>query len=83
MPGSIFSEITYYLEIYVSADIHGMGHFGMIVVPQSILLCGIQLRYVQRHWSSTVLTYEIFTLNEANTCVAIPNAWQRSVLALS
>jgi hypothetical protein len=42
-----------------------------------ILLRGIQLTYVQRYWGSTlqmVLTYKIFTLNEAKTCVVLPNA---------
>jgi hypothetical protein len=51
-----------------------------------ILLRGIQLTHVQRYWGSTVkmvLSYEIITLNEAITCVALPNACRRSVLALS
>jgi hypothetical protein len=30
-----------------------------------------------------VLVYKIFTLNEENTCVALPNACRRSVRALS
>jgi hypothetical protein len=51
-----------------------------------ILLHGIQLTHVQRYQGSTekmVLSYKIFTLNEANTYVALPNACRRSVRALS
>jgi hypothetical protein len=51
-----------------------------------ILLRGIQLTNVQRYQGSTVkmvLLYKICTLNEANTCVALPNACRRSVRALS
>jgi hypothetical protein len=43
-----------------------------------ILLRGI---HVQRQWGSTVKTlhsFKIFTLHEANTCVALPNAVRRS-----
>jgi hypothetical protein len=47
-----------------------------------ILLRGIQLTHVQRYWGSTVkmvFSYEIFSVHEVNTCVALPNAWRRSV----
>jgi hypothetical protein len=52
----------------------------------SILLRGIQLTHVQRYWGLTVkmvLPYKIVTFYEANICVALPNAWRRSVRALS
>jgi hypothetical protein len=51
-----------------------------------ILLRGIQLTNVQRYWGSTVkmvCSCKIFTFYEANTCVALTNAWRRSVRALS
>jgi hypothetical protein len=52
----------------------------------SILLRDIQLTHVQRSevqlWKRCFLT-KMFTLNEANTLVALPNAWRRSVCALS
>jgi hypothetical protein len=38
------------------------------------------------NWGSTVkmvFSYKSFTFYEANTCVALPNAWRRSVRALS
>jgi hypothetical protein len=41
---------------------------------KKILLSGIQLTHVKCHWGSTVkmvLSYKSFTLNEANTCVAL------------
>jgi hypothetical protein len=52
----------------------------------SILLRGIQFTHVQRYSGSTVkmvLSNKFFTLNEAITCVALPNACRRSVRALS
>jgi hypothetical protein len=51
-----------------------------------ILLRGIQLTLVHRYWCSTVkmvFSYKIFTFYEASTLVALPNAWQRSMRALS
>jgi hypothetical protein len=54
--------------------------------PAMILLRGIQLTHVPRYWGSTVkivLQYKIVTFYEANTYVALPNAWRRSVRALS
>jgi hypothetical protein len=50
-----------------------------------ILLRGIQLTHAQYYWGSTVKmlsSFEIFTFHEANICVALPNAWRRSVRAL-
>jgi hypothetical protein len=51
-----------------------------------ILLRDIQLTHVQRSevqlWKICFLT-NFCTLNEANTLVALPNAWRRSVRALS
>jgi hypothetical protein len=50
-----------------------------------ILLRGIQLTHVPRYWGSTVIMvfpHKFFTFNEANTCVALPNAWRRSMRAL-
>jgi hypothetical protein len=47
---------------------------------------GIQLTHVQRYFGSTVkmvFSYQIFTFHESNTFVALPNAWRRSVRALS
>jgi hypothetical protein len=61
------------------------GHHEGHVRVQKILLRGIQLTHVQRYRGSTVkmeLSYKIFTLNEASTCVALPNACRRSVCAL-
>jgi hypothetical protein len=55
-------------------------------LTSAILLRGIQLTLVQRYWGSTVnivFSYKIFIFYEANTCVALPNAWRRSVRALS
>jgi hypothetical protein len=46
----------------------------------------ILLRGIQRYWGTTVnmvFSFKIFTFHEANTCVALPNAWRRSVRALS
>jgi hypothetical protein len=51
-----------------------------------ILLHGIQLTNVQCYQGSTmkmVLSYKICTLNDANTCVELPNACRRLVPALS
>jgi hypothetical protein len=51
-----------------------------------ILLRGIQLTLVQRYWGSNVkmvFSYKIFTFYEANTLVARPNAWRRSMRAVS
>jgi hypothetical protein len=51
-----------------------------------ILLRDIQLTHVQcsevQLWKRCILKF-FFTLNDANTCVALPNAWRRSVRALS
>jgi hypothetical protein len=52
----------------------------------AILLRGIQLTDVQHYWGTIVkivLSYTIFAFHEANTCAALPNAWRRSVRALS
>jgi hypothetical protein len=55
-------------------------------LPIGILLRDIQLTHVQRSevqlWKRCFLI-KFFTLNEANTLVALPNAWRRSVRALS
>jgi hypothetical protein len=57
-----------------------------IFIFYMILLRDIQLTHVQRSevqlWKRCFLT-KIFILNEANTLVALPNAWRRSVRALS
>jgi hypothetical protein len=51
-----------------------------------ILLRDIQFTHVQcsevQLWKRCFLKF-FFTLNEANTCVALPNAWRRSMRALS
>jgi hypothetical protein len=58
----------------------------MQFIAAEILLRDIQLTHVQRSkvqlWKRCFQT-KIFTLNEANTLVALPNAWRRSVRALS
>jgi hypothetical protein len=54
--------------------------------PDSILLRGIQLTHAQRYCGSTgkmVFSFKFFSFNEANTCVALPNARRHSVRALS
>jgi hypothetical protein len=52
---------------------------------KKILLRGIQLTKVQRYWGSIVkmvFSYKMFTFYEANTYVALPNAWRCSVRTL-
>jgi hypothetical protein len=56
------------------------------LIPKTILLRGIQLTLVQRYWVPTVrivFSNKIFTFYNGNKLVALPNAWRRSVLALS
>jgi hypothetical protein len=60
------------------------GQYNLLKI--AILLRGIQLTNVQRYRGSTVkmvFSYKICIFYEANTCEALPNAWQRSVRALS
>jgi hypothetical protein len=51
------------------------------------LLLGIQFTQVQRYWESTLQMAfsptKLYCIHEANTGFALPNAWRRSVRALS
>jgi hypothetical protein len=47
-----------------------------------IMICGIQLTHVQRYCEYGVCK-SIFTFHDANTYMALPNAWRRSVRTLS
>jgi hypothetical protein len=56
--------------ICINSDIWTIVHF------KTILLRGIQLTHVPRYWGSTgkiVFPNKMFTFDEANTCVALPN----------
>jgi hypothetical protein len=51
---------------------------GSVTLSYTILLRGIQLTHVQRYLGSNVkmlFSYKTFTFHEANTFVALPNAF--------